>query len=75
MVGADCSATMSDSGDSDAETSRVQQVPGVDSKLEIDKIILPSLRPHQVEGVNIMLSCMSCSTGCVVADDMGLGKT
>jgi hypothetical protein len=61
MAGADCSATMSDSGDSDAETSRVQQVPGVDSKLEIDKIILPSLRPHQVEGVNFMLSCMSRS--------------
>jgi SNF2 family DNA or RNA helicase len=35
----------------------------------------PSLKPHQVVGVQWMCRLFACSGGGVLADDMGLGKT
>ncbi|XP_031391858.1 protein CHROMATIN REMODELING 25 [Punica granatum] len=49
--------------------------------IEVDPLLVRSLRPHQREGVLFMFECVSslCGAGsihgCILADDMGLGKT
>jgi hypothetical protein len=35
----------------------------------------PQLLPHQLEGINFLLSNLANNTGCILADHMGLGKT
>lgn len=46
----------------------------------IDAFLVKSMRPHQIEGVKFMYSCVSGIKadhikGCILADSMGLGKT
>ncbi|KAI3777664.1 hypothetical protein L1987_47465 [Smallanthus sonchifolius] len=48
--------------------------------IEVDRILVKFLRPHQREGVQFMFECVTglCTpdiNGCILADDMGLGKT
>lgn len=46
----------------------------------LDPKLAKTLRPHQVEGVRFMYSCVTGmieenANGCIMADEMGLGKT
>ncbi|KAJ1772731.1 DNA-dependent ATPase protein rad54 [Coemansia sp. RSA 1843] len=57
------------------ETGEQKQVAVV-----VDPVLGRKLRPHQVEGVKFLYSCVTGqvykdSLGCIVADEMGLGKT
>ncbi|ONK67271.1 uncharacterized protein A4U43_C06F18410 [Asparagus officinalis] len=51
------------------------------TQIEVDRLLVQYLRPHQREGVQFMFDCVSGLSsadgisGCILADDMGLGKT
>ncbi|PKI55553.1 hypothetical protein CRG98_024053 [Punica granatum] len=70
----------------DVEEEKISLPPGIEPlvflvPIEVDPLLVRSLRPHQREGVLFMFECVSslCGAGsihgCILADDMGLGKT
>ncbi len=55
-------------------------VPGKSFAVVLDPWLGGRLRPHQIEGVRFMYSCVTGRRnhgqyGCILADEMGLGKT
>ena len=60
-----------------------KRTPQHDERVSIEPKHLKLLKPHQVEGVNFLLACLTRSqipsdalpTGAILADDVGTGKT
>jgi hypothetical protein len=76
----ECSAMSSQSPNSEDRNKKDNHNPSgglasIEDHYSMFESKRPQLLPHQLEGVNFLLSHLANNTGCILADHMGLGKT